>query len=186
MRKIGSTSTGSVIIEMTAAQYAALTQVMGPKSGVDESEEKKPANRPVMAVHRKQGYIRNCLNQLRPENRQEVFRSIRSMFHGSGGIRDTEVDQMIDYLIKDGYFRIDAHDRVTYADEKDKVLSILQEENRSQVKGDAETEYSGVGPEDEESLEDAFSPALLAEVAEGDNPIDEDQRVEQLQKFAHE
>ena len=184
MRKIGSTSTGSVIIEMTAAQYAAFTQVMGAPATVDEPGEKKEAPRPVMAVKRKQGYVRNCLSQLRPDTRKEVFRSIRAMFHGSGGIRDTEIDQMIDSLVKDHYFSIDENGDVTYADEKAKALSILQEENRGKVKGDTYAKHGAIGTKNEDTLEDAFSPALLTEGPECDDAINGHHKVDQFEKIS--
>lgn len=191
MRKIGSTSTGSVIIEMTAAQYAALTQVMGPKPGTEEPgtdglEKKEEVTRPVMAVRRKQGYVRNCLSQLRPDTRKEVFRSIRAMFHGSGGIRDTEIDQMIDSLIKDQYFSIDANGDVRYADEKAKVPSILEEENRGKIKGHPDAQQAGIGPEDQDSLEDAFCPALLTEVPEGDDTVNGQQQIKQFEQISRD
>ena len=170
---------------MTAAQYAALTQVMGPPTGKEEQTEKQSAQRPVMAVRRKQGYVRNCLDKLRPDSRSEVFRSIRAMFHGSGGLRDTEIDQMIDSLVKDAYFSIDASGKVHYSDEKARGLSVLKEQNCREVKSDANTKEGGVGTKDENTLEDTFSPALLTEGAESNDSIDGEAEVEPFHKVAH-
>jgi hypothetical protein len=113
MRKIGATSAGSVIIEMTKAQFAALTQVMDPKSEKKE-EQKKKVEAPVMAITRKLAYVRNCLDKLQPKTRTEVERTIRSMFHGTGGIRTQEIEQILQSLIKDKYLAITKDESVQY------------------------------------------------------------------------
>lgn len=128
MRKVGSTSAGSVLIEMTAAQYAALTQVMAPQQ--PDSEPEKPLERPVMALKRKQASVRNCLDKLRPDTRREVARSIKAMFSGNGGIREQEIDLLIESLVKDGYFSFIGGEKVRYAEDKPDA-TILGEQNNS-------------------------------------------------------
>jgi hypothetical protein len=180
MRKIGATSTGSVIIEMTAAQYAALTQVMDNKREAEqelESEQQRnPVERPVMALKRKQVYVRSCFDKLRPETRHEAIRSIRAMFQGSGGIRQSEIEQMIESLLKDKYFSIDEQGRIRYRD-KDTVISILEEESRREKESKAESQQSAVDAIDKDALEEALSPSLLVEVAKCDQPVDRDSQI---------
>lgn len=173
MRKIGSTTTGSVIIEMTAAQFAALTQVI---TADPKPEVKKPAQLPVMALKRKQTNVRNCLEQLRPENRQEVIRSIRAMYRGMGGIREEEIIQIMESLVKEGYLSFDADERACYADEG-KPVSILQKQNGRKEKGDTYAQKESVATADQASLEKTFTPSLLVEVPEGDQPVDGDAEV---------
>ena len=168
MRKIGSTTTGSVIIEMTAAQFAALTQVI---TADPQPEEKKPASLPVMALKRKQTNVRNCLDQLRPESRQEVIRSIRAMYRGMGGIREEEIIQIMESLVKEGYFSFDADERACYSDNA-KPVSILQKQNSREEKGDTDAQQDSVAPAYQGSLEKTFTPSLLVEVPEGDQPVD--------------
>jgi hypothetical protein len=126
MRKIGATSAGSVIIEMTKAQFAALTQVMEPKSE-KKKDKKKVAEAPVMAVSRKLVYVRNCLDKLQPKTRTEVERTIRSMFHGTGGIRAQEIEHLLQRLIKDKYLAITEDESVQYTGdpENSKLVSTL-------------------------------------------------------------
>ncbi|KLU05726.1 hypothetical protein RISK_002358 [Rhodopirellula islandica] len=116
MNKVGTTSTGSVMVEMTAQQYEALRQLTkpspSPAPAVTPSAkvtDAKPISRAEKIEH-----VKQHLKKLSPKKRESVVNSIRAMFQNSGGISQSEVDAMIKALQKSGYFTIATSGKVAY------------------------------------------------------------------------
>jgi uridine phosphorylase len=120
MKKIGTTLSGTVIVEMTAVQYDALAQIHAPAAApstppvtakaevLAEVAQMSPADRVA--------FVRERISKLRPKKKEGVVRSIAAMFQFTGGIEEREVSRVIVALQKMKFFYIDADGRVTYTE----------------------------------------------------------------------
>ncbi len=104
---------------MTAAQYDALVQVVKPdqlnnETSVEPSPVLLPRAKHAMAVRRKLQSVRSCILKLKPKNNEEVFRLIKSVYHQSGGISDTEVMQILSVLEKEKFLGFNEDGTVNY------------------------------------------------------------------------
>jgi len=106
MKNIGTTSSGTVIVEMTAAQFAALSQL----------QVAPPAPPAVvkMSIAEMVGYVRERIAKLSPKKKEGVVRSISAMFQFNGGIPAADVEEVIRRLQKEKFFAINETGRVTY------------------------------------------------------------------------
>jgi hypothetical protein len=134
MKKVGTTDSGSILVEMTAAQYDALKQVVGPVQLNEVSPQKATSVSTVrqphaMAVRRKLQSVRSCILKLKPKNSEEVFRLIKSVYHQSGGISDTEVTQILSVLEKEKFLGFNEDGTVNYVGG---LISKKQEEEDEQ------------------------------------------------------
>lgn len=121
MKKVGKTGSGSILVEMTAAQYEALVQVVAPAQLDDSPPESSSAVsvqsvRPThaMAVKRKLQSVRSCILKLKPKNNEEVFRLIKSVYSQSGGISESEVRQIMTVLEKEKFLGFNEDGTVNY------------------------------------------------------------------------
>lgn len=106
MKRIGTTSSGTVIVEMTAAQFDALTQIQG-KADVQPAADK-------MSVAEKVAYVRERIAKLGPKKKERVARSISAMFQFTGGISEADIEEIVVRLQKEKFFAIDETGHVTY------------------------------------------------------------------------
>lgn len=106
MKKIGTTSSGAVIVEMTAAQFNALTQFQ-QKADVQPTADN-------MTMSEKVGYVRDRIAKLSPKKKEGVARSISAMFQFTGGISEAELEEVVGRLQKEKFFAIDETGHVTY------------------------------------------------------------------------
>lgn len=113
MKKIGTTSSGSVIVEMTSEQYEALTKIQAPqKIEIKEKIEKNDTNQ--MTLKEKVEFVEARIGKLKPKKKDGVIRSISAMFQFTGGVTDQEIQKVISELQKREYLKIDANSKVTY------------------------------------------------------------------------
>jgi hypothetical protein len=114
MKKIGTTSTGSVIVEMTTQEYDALQQlqVVGAAPAVKVATAHEVA--PRMNHSERASYVAERLKKLSPKKKDGVIRSIEAMFQFGGGIESPEVEKVITTLKKQKFFSIAPDGRVTY------------------------------------------------------------------------
>jgi hypothetical protein len=105
MKKIGTTSSGTVIVEMTAAHFEALCQLQG-------SSKEQSATPECLAD--RVAYVRERIAKLSPKKRDGVVRSILAMFQFTGGIPESQVEEIIGRLVKAKFFTIDERGHVTY------------------------------------------------------------------------
>ena len=111
MKLIGATSVGTVIIEMSASQFANLAQ---DAEAQPTPPEVKKAAQPVMALKRRLNSVRTCLDKLRPRNRFDLIRTIESVHKSTGGIGVREVEQMVMVLEREDFLSIDEEGIVKY------------------------------------------------------------------------
>ena len=109
MKNIGTTSSGTVIVEMTAAQFAALSQLQ-----VAPPAPPAPPAVVKMSIAEMVGYVRERIAKLSPKKKKGVVRSISAMFQFNGGITAADVEEVIRRLQKEKFFAIDETGRVTY------------------------------------------------------------------------
>ncbi|EMB17487.1 hypothetical protein [Rhodopirellula europaea] len=116
MNKVGTTSTGNVMVEMTAQEYEALRQLTKPSPSPDPAvtPSAKVMDAKSMSRAERIEYVKPRLMKLSPKKRESVVRSIKAMFQHSGGISQPEVDAMIKALQKTGYFKIATSGKVAY------------------------------------------------------------------------
>lgn len=112
MKKIGTTTTGIVIVEMTTQEYDALQQlqVSPPASKVLADHEVAPR----MNHSERSSYVAERLKKLSPKKKDGVIRSIEAMFQFGGGIDSSEIEKVITTLQKQRFFSIAQDGRVTY------------------------------------------------------------------------
>lgn len=114
MKKIGITTAGSVIVEMTTQDYDALQQL---QVGGSAPHTKVVADHEVassMNHSERLLYVAERLRKLGPKKKDGVIRSIESMFQFVGGINASEVEKVIASLQKQKFFSIAPDGRVTY------------------------------------------------------------------------
>ncbi len=106
MKKIGTTSSGRVIVEMTAAQFDALTQLQL------KADVQPPAGK--MSIAEKVAYVRERIAKLSPKKKEGLAHSISAMFQFTGGISEADIEEIVVRLKKEKVFAIDETGRVTY------------------------------------------------------------------------
>ena len=114
MKKIGTTTAGGVIVEMTAQEYEALQQlqISGSTPAAKVAADHEVA--PRMNHSERSSYVAERLKKLSPKKKDGVTRSIEAMFQFGGGINPSEVEKVIATLQKQKFFSIAPDGRVTY------------------------------------------------------------------------
>jgi len=112
MNKIGTTTSGTVIVEMTAAQFDALVQAQTQKTSAAVAAQDGAAK---MSLAQKAAFVRERLPKLKPKKKDGVVHSIAAMFQFSGGIAESETQDIIARLQKEKFLVIDKAGKVTYA-----------------------------------------------------------------------
>ena len=106
MNRIGTTASGTVIVEMSAEQFEALAQLKGTPPTAPTVDK--------MSVAERVEFVRARLAKLKPRKKEGVAHSITTMFQFTGGIPDVQVEVIIVRLQKEKFFVIDEAGRVTY------------------------------------------------------------------------
>jgi len=114
MKKIGSTTNGSVIVEMTSQEYEALAQLQGASFAVPPEKPREQAGPATMSQTERVGYVGERLGKLSPKKRDAVVRSIEAMFQFNGGIEKPEVERIVKALEGKRFFSISPDGKVTY------------------------------------------------------------------------
>jgi hypothetical protein len=116
-KKIGLTSTGSVLVKMTRAQFEALTNVLTPmtafEAGLDESSLVAAQPLPAMAVRRRLDSVRSCLRKIRPTGRPKLVRTVRLVCQPAGDITNIQIDHMLQLLEKEEFLKMVPGDTVS-------------------------------------------------------------------------
>lgn len=114
MKKIGTTTTGSVIVEMTTQEYDALQQLQIGGSTPATKAASDPEVAPRRNHSERSSYVAERLKKLSPKKKDGVVRSIEAMFQFGGGIDASEIEKVITTLQKQKFFSIAPDGRVTY------------------------------------------------------------------------
>ena len=114
MRKIGNTTTGSIIVEMTAQEYEALVQFQGASAAISPDRSAEHGASATMSNADKVTYVEERLRKLSPKKRDAVVRSIKAMFQFTGGIDQQDIERILKALEKRKFFSIDSNGKVSY------------------------------------------------------------------------
>jgi len=113
MKKIGSTSSGSVIVEMSEAQFEALSLIQATaKPNVVAPASSEPTN--GLSLKEKIEYVRPRLAKLRPKKKDGAVKSIEAMFQFSGGIGSGEIQKILSALVKEGALTITPTEQLVF------------------------------------------------------------------------
>lgn len=111
MNKIGVTSSGTVIVEMSQAQFAALSALSAAPPAAIKPE---PETAKVLSLKEKIEYVRPRLAKLKPRKKDGVTKSISAMFQFTGGIEDADIDRIISALAKEGFLSVGPTEKIEY------------------------------------------------------------------------
>jgi hypothetical protein len=114
MIRIGTTSNGSVIVEMTTQEFAALQQLQVGALTAVSKVPKLPEVAPKMNHSERATYVSERLRKLNPKKKDGVVRSIEAMFQFGGGIESSEIERLLVTLQKQKFFVISPDGRVAY------------------------------------------------------------------------
>lgn len=122
MNKIGTTTSGTVIVEMTADEYAALPQSLPTKPRTQSPAKPPLPLKAVSAVKQlaspqadvdRVALVKKRLLKLNPKKRDALAHCIETMFQFTGGIKAAQVDSIITRLQKERFLTIGSDDKVT-------------------------------------------------------------------------
>ena len=111
MKKIGETSFGTLIVEMSADEFHALSQLQSPTNPAAKNLQPQT---PKTANPEKLTYVKKRILKLKPKKKAGLIRSIVAMFQFKGGISDQEVQTIIKNFQKDRILAIDENNQVAY------------------------------------------------------------------------
>ena len=124
MKKIGTTNSGTLIVEMSKETFHALSQLrLLPASQLHAGSSDfiglptpavgntKAAN---TATPEKLAFIKKRILKLKPKKKAGLIRSIAAMFQFKGGIPEQEIQTIIKNLQKERILAIDENKRVAY------------------------------------------------------------------------
>lgn len=109
MKKIGTTSAGTVIVEMSGEAFEALERLQTTASSAVSPREVKSLTRTELVA-----YVRERIAKLRPKRKERLASSIRAMFQFNGGVTEEQVEQTIAALQKEKFLTADAGGKITY------------------------------------------------------------------------
>ncbi len=115
MKQIGTTSSGSVVVEMTTQEYDALKQIQagGPSTTPKAAADQGSSNR--MSPHERAAYVAERLPKLSPKKKEGAIRSIEAMFQFHGGIDAAEATKILATLERQKFLSITPDGRVTFS-----------------------------------------------------------------------
>lgn len=130
MKKIGNTASGTVIVEMSVAQFDALMQIHTPQqkpAAQQPTSQPPPASKAQPAATllktesavsmtgaERVAYVGKRIGKLKPKKKDALVHSIETMFHLTGGIEQREIERIISVLQKEKVLSVDALGKVTY------------------------------------------------------------------------
>ena len=141
MKKIGTTSSGTVIVEMSVAQFDALMQIHTPQQTplaqqpppqpppAPKTQPDAPAAKTVspavmsasvkdsaasMTPAQLVDYVAKRIGKLKPKKKDALIHSIETMFRMTGGIDAPGVERVIAGLQKSKFITVDAAGKVAY------------------------------------------------------------------------
>lgn len=114
MKKTGSTTAGSVIVEMTLQEFEALVQFQGASSPVPPGKSREQTGITAMSHSERVSYVGERLAKLSPKKRDAVIRSVEAMFQFTGGIEKAEIETIVKSLEVKKFFSISSDGKIQY------------------------------------------------------------------------
>lgn len=110
MKKIGETSSGTIIVEMSAETFHALSQLQAPPTPAEnpQSPIAKTVNPENLA------FVKKRILKSKPKKKAGLIRFIAAMFQFKGGIPEQEIQTIIKNLQKEKTLTIDENNQVAY------------------------------------------------------------------------
>lgn len=104
MKKIGSTTSGSVIVEVTEAEFTRMEKIL-----VGGTKVKKPKSHDERVA-----YVRERLKKLNPKTKEAAIHSIETMFQFHDGITPADAERVIGSLMKERFLSIDEKSKLLF------------------------------------------------------------------------
>lgn len=111
MKKIGTTSSGTIIVEMSAETFHAFSQLQAPPVPAAENPQSQAAK---TASPENLAFVKKRILKLKPKKKAGLIRSIAAMFQFKGGIPKQEIQTIIKKFQKEKILSIDENNRVAY------------------------------------------------------------------------
>lgn len=109
MKKIGTTNSGTLIVEMSAETFHALSQLQAtPPPAAKNTQTEKPAKTEKLA------FVKKRILKSKPKKKAGLTRFIAAMFQFKGGIPEQEIQTIIKNFQKEKILAIDENNQVTY------------------------------------------------------------------------
>lgn len=110
MKKIGTTSSGTLIVEMSTEAFHAWSSLQAPLTPTEnpQSQAAKTVNPEKLA------FVKKRILKLKPKKKAGLIRAISSMFQFKGGVSEQEIATIIKNFQKEKTLAIDENNRVTY------------------------------------------------------------------------
>lgn len=110
MKKIGVTNSGTIIVEMSAETFHALSQLQATPTPAKnpQPQSAQPADLEKLA------FVKKRILKLKPKKKAGLIRSIAAMFQFKGGIEEQEFQTIIKKFQKEKILSIDENNRVAY------------------------------------------------------------------------
>ena len=121
MNRIGTTTTGNVIVEMTPLEFEALEQIKGTSPATTVKAPAAPISAPEgqpgaaqMSHPELVEYVAVRLQKLKAKKKDAVVRSVEAMFQFTGGIGMPTVEKVLATLQHQGIVVISSDGKVSY------------------------------------------------------------------------
>ncbi len=114
MKKIGTTNSGTLIVEMSAETFHALSQLQSPANPAAENTQAQAAKTAGPEKLAKLAFVKKRILKLKPKKETGLIRSIAAMFQFKGGIPEQEIQTIIKNLQKEKILAIDENKQITY------------------------------------------------------------------------
>ena len=112
MHRVGTTSTGMVIVEMSKEQFDALSKLSAPPKPPHPHQESSEAA--SMSLADKVDFVKPRIIKLGPKKLDSLRKGIKTMFNFTGGISDEETDAIISKLQREKVVSVSSANKVTY------------------------------------------------------------------------
>jgi hypothetical protein len=101
MKRIGSTTTGNVIVEMTADEFDSLDLEIRPKPQATPSAKPEPKSiQKPMSLKELVEYAIPRIQKSHPKKKASLAKFLEAMFKLHGGIEESKIEQIIEELKK--------------------------------------------------------------------------------------
>lgn len=111
MKKIGTTNSGSIIVEMSTEAFRALSRLQAPPVSAAENPQSQAAK---TASPENLAFVKKRILKLKPKKKAGLIRSIAAMFQFKGGIPEQEIQIIIKNFQKEKILAIDENGQIAY------------------------------------------------------------------------
>lgn len=110
MKKIGATNSGTLIVEMSAETFHALSQLQSPTNPAAKNLQPQT---PKTANPENLAFVKKRILKSKPKKKAGLTRFIAAMFQFKGGISDQEIQTIIKNFQREKILVIDENKQIT-------------------------------------------------------------------------